>query len=108
MALITEANRKWWVLFGTSTALFLLMLDSTAVSLALPSIQGSLDASNEELQWVLNAYLLVIAVLVVTAGRFGDIFGRRRVFSIGFVIFGLGSVSQPSRGRPRCSSVAGS
>ncbi|HXV33289.1 MAG TPA: MFS transporter, partial [Gaiellaceae bacterium] len=89
---ITDANRRWWVLVGTSAGLFLLMLDSTAVSLALPSIQADLDASNDQLQWVLNAYLLVIAALVVTAGRIGDIFGRRRVFLFGFAVFGAGSV----------------
>jgi EmrB/QacA subfamily drug resistance transporter len=92
MRVITDANRRWWVLVGTSAGLFLLMLDSTVVSLALPSIQGELDASNDQLQWVLNAYLLVIAALVVTAGRLGDIFGRRRVFLLGFVVFGAGSI----------------
>ncbi len=92
MAGLTEANRKWWVLAGTSAGLFLLMLDSTVVALALPSIQADLDASNDQLQWVLNAYLLVVAALVVTAGRFGDIFGRKRVFLIGFAIFGAGSL----------------
>jgi EmrB/QacA subfamily drug resistance transporter len=89
---ITEANRKWWVLIGTSAGLFLLMLDSTVVALALPSIQANLDSSDEQLQWVLNAYLLVIAALVVTAGRFGDLFGRRRVFLVGFTVFGAGSI----------------
>lgn len=89
---LTEANRKWWVLVGTSAGLFLLMLDSTVVALALPSIQADLDASNGQLQWVLNAYLLAIAALVVTAGRLGDIFGRRQVFVAGFAVFGTGSV----------------
>ena len=92
MAAVTEANRKWWVLAGTSAGLFLLMLDSTVVALALPLIQGDLDASNDQLQWVLNAYLLVVAALVVTAGRLGDIFGRRLVFLAGFAVFGVGSV----------------
>lgn len=92
MAAVTEANRKWWVLAGTSAGLFLLMLDSTVVALALPSIQADIDASNDQLQWTLNAYLLVVAALVVTAGRLGDIFGRRLVFLAGFAVFGLGSV----------------
>ena len=68
------------------------MLDSTVVALALPSIRDDLDASAEALQWVMNAYLLTIAVLVVTAGRLGDMFGRKRVFLIGIVVFGLGSI----------------
>jgi EmrB/QacA subfamily drug resistance transporter len=72
--------------------LFVLMLDSTVVALALPSIHHDLDASRSELQWILNGYLLVIAALVVTGGRLGDIFGRRRIFSIGLGLFGAGSV----------------
>jgi EmrB/QacA subfamily drug resistance transporter len=92
MPAITEANRRWWVLIGTSAGLFLLMLDSTVVALALPSIQADLGTSDDQLQWVLNAYLLAIAALVVTAGRFGDIFGRRRVFLIGVLVFGAGSI----------------
>jgi len=92
MPAVTDANRRWWVLIGTSAGLFLLMLDSTVVALALPSIQADLGTSDEQIQWVLNAYLLVIAALVVTTGRFGDIFGRRRVFLLGFAVFGAGSV----------------
>ena len=92
MALISERNRPWWALIGSCLGLFLLMLDSTVVSLALPSIQRDLDASASVLQWVLNGYLLTIAVLVVTASRLGDMFGRRRVFVIGIAIFAAGSV----------------
>jgi MFS transporter, DHA2 family, multidrug resistance protein len=95
---LSEANRKWWVLVGTSGGLFVLMLDSTLVALALPLIQKDLGASTDQMQWVLNAYLLVIAALVVTAGRFGEIFGRRRVFLTGFLIFGIGSLFWPSPG----------
>ena len=72
--------------------LFLLMLDSTVVALALPTIERDLHASRDNVQWVLNAYLLVLAVLVVTAGRLGDIYGRRLVFLIGMTVFGAGSV----------------
>jgi EmrB/QacA subfamily drug resistance transporter len=68
------------------------MLDSTVVALALPSIRGDVDASSEGLQWVMNGYLLTIAVLVVTAGRLGDMFGRKRVFLVGMVVFAAGSV----------------
>jgi EmrB/QacA subfamily drug resistance transporter len=85
-------NRKWWTLAGACAGLFILMLDSTVVALALPSIRKDVDASAEGLQWVMNAYLLTIAVLVVTAGRLGDMFGRRRVFLAGLVLFAVGSV----------------
>src|SRR4051794_13128768 len=68
------------------------MLDSTIVGLALPAIQRELDASASGIQWVMNGYLLVIAALVVTCGRLGDIYGRRAVFTIGLAIFAGGSV----------------
>ena len=85
-------NRKWWTLAGACAGLFLLMLDSTVVALALPEIRHDVDASSEGLQWVMNGYLLTIAVLVVTAGRLGDMFGRKRVFLIGTAVFAAGSV----------------
>lgn len=85
-------NRKWWTLAGACAGLFVLMLDSTVVALALPAIRHDVDASAEGLQWVMNGYLLTIAVLVVTAGRLGDMLGRRRVFLAGMVLFAAGSV----------------
>ena len=85
-------NRKWWTLAGACSGLFLLMLDSTVVALALPEIRGDVGASSEGLQWVMNGYLLTIAVLVVTAGRLGDMFGRKRVFLVGMAVFAAGSV----------------
>ena len=85
-------SRKWWTLLGACSGLFILMLDSTVVALALSSIRIELDASAEALQWVMNGYLLTIAVLVVTAGRLGDMFGRKRVFVAGMLLFGAGSV----------------
>ena len=88
----TASNRRWWVLVGTCMGLFLLMLDSTVVALALPTIESDLGATRDSVQWVLNGYLLVISVLVVTAGRLGDIGGRRRVFLAGMAVFGAGSV----------------
>jgi EmrB/QacA subfamily drug resistance transporter len=87
-----DASRQWWVLVGTCLGLFILMLDSTVVALALPTIERELHASADNVQWVLNGYLLVISVLVVTAGRLGDIGGRRRIFLIGMAVFGAGSV----------------
>jgi EmrB/QacA subfamily drug resistance transporter len=86
--------------------LFVLMLDSTVVALALPSIHHDLGASRAELQWMLNGYLLVIAALVVTGGRLGDIFGRRRVFSLGLALFGAGSVLAGAAWSPE-SVIAG-
>lgn len=95
---INDANRKWWTLAGACAGLFLLMLDSTVVALALPAIRHDVGASAEGLQWVMNGYLLTIAVLVVTAGRLGDMFGRKRVFLAGMVLFALGSIVSGAAG----------
>ena len=91
-------DRKWWTLAGACAGLFLLMLDSTVVALALPEIRHDVDASSEGLQWVMNGYLLTIAVLVVTAGRLGDMFGRKRVFLLGMAVFAAGSVVSGAAG----------
>src|SRR3954469_6964847 len=90
--LISEANRPWWTLIATCMGLLILMLDSTVIGLALPAIQHDLDASAQALQWVVNVYLLMLAILVVTLGRLGDIFGRRKFFVLGLLLFGVGSV----------------
>jgi len=95
---VARVNRKWWTLVGACSGLFVLMLDSTVVALALPSIRHDVDASAEGLQWVMNGYLLTIAVLVVTAGRLGDMFGRKRVFLAGLVLFAVGSVVSGAAG----------
>ena len=92
MLRLDDRTRPWWTLVGACAGLFILMLDSTVVALALPSIRDDLGATAEALQWVMNAYLLTIAVLVVTAGRLGDMFGRKRVFLAGIVVFGAGSI----------------
>ena len=85
------SSRPWWILAGACTGLFLLMLDSTVVTLALPSIQRDLDASLDGLQWVQNSYLLALTAFVITAGRLGDQLGRRRVFIVGMLAFAAGS-----------------
>ena len=103
---VDERSRPWWTLAGSCIGLFVLMLDSTVVALALPSIHHDLGASRSELQWILNGYLLVIAALVVTAGRLGDIFGRRRIFALGLGVFGAGSVLAGAAWSPE-SVIAG-
>jgi EmrB/QacA subfamily drug resistance transporter len=91
-------DRKWWTLAGACAGLFLLMLDSTVVALALSEIRGDVGANSEALQWVMNGYLLTIAVLVVSAGRLGDMFGRKRVFLVGIAVFAAGSVVSGAAG----------
>jgi EmrB/QacA subfamily drug resistance transporter len=88
---MNEDNRRWWALAAMCFALFMIMLDNTVVNVALPSIQRSLHASTASLEWTVNAYTLSFAVLLVTGGRLGDLFGRRRVFLAGVVVFALSS-----------------
>jgi EmrB/QacA subfamily drug resistance transporter len=84
--------RKWWTLLAVSVATFMLLLDITVVNVALPSIREDLGASFTDLQWVLDAYALTLAALVLTAGSLADRFGRRRLFAIGLAIFSLASL----------------
>ncbi len=91
--LITDENRKWWTLGAMCFALFMIMLDNTVVNVALPSIQKDLGASISGLEWTINGYTLSFAVLLATGGRLGDIFGRRRMFIGGVVIFALSSAT---------------
>jgi EmrB/QacA subfamily drug resistance transporter len=88
---MNEQNRRWWALGAMCFALFMIMLDNTVVNVALPSIQRGLHASTASLEWTVNAYTLSFAVLLVTGGRLGDLFGRRRVFLAGVVIFAASS-----------------
>ncbi len=91
--LITDENRKWWTLGAMCFALFMIMLDNTVVNVALPSIQRDLGASISGLEWTINGYTLSFAVLLATGGRLGDIFGRRRIFLFGVVIFAASSAT---------------
>jgi EmrB/QacA subfamily drug resistance transporter len=88
---LSEENRRWWTLAAMCFALFMVMLDNTVVNVALPSIQRDFNASISSLEWTVNAYTLVFAVLLVTGGRLGDIFGRVRMFLFGVVVFALSS-----------------
>jgi EmrB/QacA subfamily drug resistance transporter len=90
---LNEDNRKWWTLAAMCFALFMIMLDNTVVNVALPSIQDDLHASISSLEWTVNAYTLTFAVLLVTGGRLGDIFGRRRMFLLGVVVFAVSSAA---------------
>jgi EmrB/QacA subfamily drug resistance transporter len=92
MLRITEDNRKWWTLGAMCFALFMVMLDNTVVNIALPAIKSRFDASIPSLSWTVNAYTLVFGVLLVTGGRLGDVFGRKRMFLAGIVVFTLGSI----------------
>jgi EmrB/QacA subfamily drug resistance transporter len=85
-------NRKWWTLGAVSFGLFMIMLDNTIVNVALPSIQRDLHIGISELEWVVNGYALTFAVLMLTGGKLADMFGRRRIFIVGLLIFTASSL----------------
>ncbi|MFM7247557.1 MAG: MFS transporter, partial [Actinomycetota bacterium] len=85
-------RRMRLTLFAMCFALFMIMLDNTVVNVALPTIQRDLDPSISGLQWIINAYILVFAALILLGGKLGDRFGRKRMFLVGVVLFGVCSV----------------
>jgi MFS family permease len=85
-------DRKWWTLIAVCIGTFMLLLDVTIVNVALPSIQQALHANFSDLQWVVDAYALTLAALLLTTGSLADLFGRRRMFVIGLVIFSASSL----------------
>lgn len=89
---IQEDPRRWWALGAIAFGLFMALLDVTIVNVALPSIQKGLHESYTQLEWIVNAYALVVAVLLVTSSRLGDIFGRKKIFSLGMGVFAVGSL----------------
>ena len=89
----TGRDSKWWTLAAVCTGVFILLLDITIVNVALPDIQGELDASLSDLQWVIDAYALSLAALLLTAGSLADLYGRRLVFIVGTGLFMIGSIA---------------
>jgi EmrB/QacA subfamily drug resistance transporter len=98
-------ERKWWTLIAVSVAIFMLLLDITVVNVALPDIQRSLHSSFSDLQWVVNAYSLTLAAFLLTAGSLADLFGRRRVFVIGLVVFTAASAACGLAGSPLALNI---
>lgn len=85
-------EKKWWTLVAVSCGVFMLLLDITIVTVALPSIEHDLHATFSDLQWVVDAYALTLAALLLTTGSLADLFGRRLVFAAGLGIFTVGSL----------------
>jgi EmrB/QacA subfamily drug resistance transporter len=85
-------DKKWWTLVVVCAATFMLLLDITIVIVALPTIQSELHASFSDVQWVVDAYALTLASVLLTAGSLADRYGRRLLFSIGLSVFTLGSL----------------
>jgi EmrB/QacA subfamily drug resistance transporter len=88
----TAGRNKWLVLVVISFSLFMILLDVTIVNIALPHIMNSLKVSLSSIEWVINVYTLVFAVLLLTMGKLGDLFGRKRLFMIGLALFTISSL----------------
>ena len=91
-------ERRWLILGVLCFSLLVIVLDNSILNVALPAIVRQLDATNTQLQWMVDAYTLVFAGLLLTAGSLGDRFGRRPALQFGLVVFGLGSLASAMAG----------
>ena len=82
-----EESRRWWALYVLCVGMLMIVLDATIVNVALPSIQEDLGFSQNDLAWVVNAYLIAFGGLLLLAGRIGDLIGQRRIFLFGLATF---------------------
>src|SRR5258705_6019313 len=80
-------RRRWIALFVVCLGQLMIVLDTTIVNVALPSIQSDLHVSQSSLTWVIDGYLITFGSLLLLAGRLGDLFGRKRIFLIGIGSF---------------------
>jgi len=85
-------RNRWLALYVLCSGMLMIVLDATVVNVALPSIQSDLGFSSANLAWVVNAYLIAFGGLLLLAGRLGDLFGRRRIFLIGLIVFTAASL----------------
>jgi EmrB/QacA subfamily drug resistance transporter len=90
---VRHPNRKWWTLAAVGFGLFMVMLDNTVVNVALPTIQRDLGAQLSELEWIVTAYALTFAALLLTGGKLADLLGRRLIFVAGLAVFASASLA---------------
>src|SRR5882724_8658526 len=84
-------RRRWWILGVLAFSVLVIVLDNSVLNVALPAIVRELHASGSDLQWMVDAYSLAFAGLLLTMGSLGDKYGRRPALQVGFVVFGVGS-----------------
>jgi EmrB/QacA subfamily drug resistance transporter len=89
--MVQARTNPWLVLVVLTTGFFMILLDTTIVNVAIPAMSAGLNTTLDQILWVLNAYILVYAVLLITAGRLGDLFGQRTLFAVGLFVFTLAS-----------------
>src|SRR5690349_22124189 len=88
-----DARKRWWALYVLCAGVLMIVLDTTIVNVALPSIREDLRFSETSLVWVVNAYLLTFGGFLLLGGRLGDLFGSRRLFLGGIALFTLASLA---------------
>jgi EmrB/QacA subfamily drug resistance transporter len=85
--MVQPRHNPWLVLLVLVTGFFMIMLDTTIVNVAIPAMSAGLHTTLDQILWVLNAYILTYAVLLITAGRLGDLYGQRNLFGVGLFVF---------------------
>jgi EmrB/QacA subfamily drug resistance transporter len=83
---------RWWTLVTIAISVVVVILDTTVMNVALPTIQRQLSATSSELLWMVNTYTMILGALIITTGSLSDRFGRGRLLQIGLVVFGIASV----------------
>ncbi len=89
----TVFARRWWTLAVLCFSLLVIGMDNTILNVALPTIQKDLGATASQLQWIVDSYTIVYASILLTTGSLGDRFGRKRLLTLGLIVFGVGSVA---------------
>ena len=106
VASVGSMQAKWWTLLVVCLSVFMLLLDITIVNVALPDIQKDLGSTFEDLQWVVDAYALALAALMLASGSLADLLGRRRIFVAGLVLFATASLLCGLSGSPTTLNLA--
>jgi len=88
-----DARRRWWALYVLCAGVLMIVLDTTIVNVALPSIREDLGFAETSLVWVVNAYMLTFGGFLLLGGRLGDLYGHRKLFLIGLTLFTLASLA---------------
>ncbi|MEV4477397.1 MFS transporter [Nonomuraea sp. NPDC049504] len=99
----TAHPRRWWILVALCLSLLVLVIDNTILNLAVPALMSALHATPADIQWIISAYTLAYAGLLLTAGDLSDRYGRQRLLISGLSLY----PTLESRARPRldCSSA---
>ncbi|MCK4898070.1 MAG: MFS transporter, partial [Anaerolineales bacterium] len=87
-----DYSLKWYVLAAVGMGIFLATIDGSIVNIALPTLVRSFNTDFATVQWVVLAYLLTITTLILSVGRLADMIGKKPIYTIGFIVFTLGSV----------------